>query len=842
MKRLLGLLQMMGVIRCGGETLPVGDAVSPSPHCKMSSALRHGAFVILSLLVLSHSSFAHAQEFKSTLNKFFVSYCNDCHADGADEGGLSLDKLGADLSNPAIFAKWERIYDRVRDGEMPPEDETQPSKAHRSDFARNLGDPLTKAHATEKGTVLRRLNRREYQNTLNDLFGTSLELEGMLPEDARSHEFDNVGKALGISMTHLQRYIEAAGMVFDAAVAKSPDAPKPGLIECHYRESEVARVLGKTVIRLDDGALVRFSPAGMSGGLLREGGTRSAGKYRVRITGYAYRSDKPVVVNVSGMSYQTGSDKPLFGFFAFPPGKPTTIEVVTWIDQRYMLTVNPYGISDPDHYKRTDVNTYQGPGFALLSATMEGPLLDEFPSRGHRLVFDGIQRVEIEPRNPSDKQKSWYKPKFTIESKDESGDAKSSLQRVALYAFRRPVTKDEVLPYLELFNAERAKGESFEAALRTAIVAILSSPSFLYLNEPSGPLDDFALANRLAYFLTRTTPDRTLLSLAYEKQLTGNSDVLQQQAERLMGDPKFDRFLTDFSDAWLNLREIDFTVPDSQLFPEYDAFLNDSIRKETEAFLKELIVSNLPVHNVVKSDFAMLNSRLAEHYGIDSVDGVEIRKVSLPPDSVRGGFLSQASILKVTSNGTNTSPVVRGVWVMERIFGETPPPPPPGIPGVEPDVRGTSTLRELLDKHRDSPNCQSCHQKIDPPGFALEQFNPIGGFRSNFRSIGEGQVVATTVRGQAVRYRLGPSVEPSGKLAAGQSFADFRGLRDILAQDEDRLATAMATKLLTFATGREMGFSDRPELARIVKQSAQRQYRVQDLIHQVIASPIFQEK
>ena len=814
-------------------------------ECKsrtMVITIYHRTFIVISMIVAGHSSCAHAQQFKPTLNRFFASYCNDCHAGGAAEGGLSLDKLGADLSDAMTFAKWERIYDRVRDGEMPPEDETQPSKADRSAFARNLGTPLTKAHAAAKGTVLRRLNRREYQNTLNDLFGTSLDLEGMLPEDARSHEFDNVGKALGTSMTHLQRYIEAAGMVFDATVAKSTAAPKPQLIECHYRESEVSRALGKSVIHLDDGALVRFSPAGMSSGLLREGGTRSAGKYRVRVTGYAYRSDKPVVVNVSGMSYQAGSDKPLFGFFAFPPGKPTTIEVVTWIDQRYMLTINPYGISDPDHYKRTDVNTYKGPGFALLSATMEGPLVDEFPSRGHRLIFDGIQRVEIEPRNPSDKKKRSYKPKFTIESKDEAGDAKRSLERVALYAFRRPVTNDDVSPYLELFNAERAKDESFEAALRTAVVGILSSPSFLYLNEAAGPLDDFALANRLAYFLTRTTPDRTLLSLAYRKQLTGNSDVLHQQANRLMTDPKFSRFLTDFSDAWLNLREIDFTVPDSKLFPEYDTFLDDSIRKETKAFLKELIVSNLPVSNVVKSDFAMLNSRLADHYGIDSVDGVEIRKVSLPPDSVRGGFLSQASVLKVTANGTNTSPVVRGVWVMERIFGETPPPPPPGIPGVEPDVRGASTLRELLDKHRDSANCQSCHQQIDPPGFALEQFNPIGGFRNRFRSIGEGEKVDATVRGRAVRYRLGPPVDPSGKLATGQSFTDFRGLRDILAQDEERLANALARKLLTFATGREMGFSDRPEIARIVQESAQRQYRVQDLIHQVIGSRIFQEK
>ena len=795
--------------------------------------------VVLLFWAIGHPSITHAQEFKQSLNRFFALYCNDCHGDGADEGGLSLDELGADLNDAAAFASWERIYDRVRDGEMPPKGAAQPSSAHRMAFARMLGEPLTKAHATAKGTVLRRLNRREYQNTLNDLFGTSLDVGNMLPEDSRSHEFDNVGKALSVSMTHLQRYIEAAGMVFDAAVARTTEAPAPNLIECHYRESEVEPVLDKTVKRLDNGALVRFSASGLSRGHLREGGTREAGTYRIRVTGYAYQSDKPVVVNVSGTSYKAGSDQPLFGFFSFPPGKPTTVEVVTWIDRNYMLKINPYGIFDPDHYKRTDVSTIKGPGFALLSATMEGPLLDEFPSRGHRLVFDGINRVEVEPRNPNDEQKSWYKPKFTIESDDEAADAKRSLERVALYAFRRPVVDDDVSPHLALFDAERAKGESFETALRTAVVAILSSPSFLYLNEPGGGLDDFALANRLAYFLTRTAPDSTLLKLASKKQLAGNPDILQQQTRRLMKDPNFDRFLTDFSDAWLNLREIDFTAPDRKLFPEYDAFLNDSIRKETEAFLRELIVSNLPVSNVVKSDFAMLNSRLAEHYGLDSVDGVAIRKVSLPPESVRGGFLSQTSVLKVTANGTNTSPVVRGVWVMERIFGETPPPPPPGISGVEPDIRGASTLRELLDKHRDSPNCQSCHQKIDPPGFALEQFDPIGRFRDRFRSIGDGEKVNVTVRGRNVGYRLGPAVDASGSLATGESFADFRELRDILARDQERLAKTLATKLLTFATGREMGFSDRSEIARIVKASAQQQYKLQDLIHLIIASRIF---
>jgi len=784
-----------------------------------------------------------AFEIQQESEQFLAAHCYDCHGDGSKEGGLALDQLERDVSDPASFAVWERIFDRVVDEEMPPADiDERPTTVELNEFRHVLGATLTNTHAAEKGTVLRRLNRREYQNTLNDLFGVSLDLEGMLPEDARSHEFDNVGEALGISMTHMQRYIQAAGLVFDTAVARTTEAPKPRLIDCYYRPSEVERVIGRTVKRLQDGALVRFSRSGLSSGHLREGSTPASGRYRVRVTGYAWQSNEPVVVQISATSYTAGAEQPVIGFASFPPGDATTVEFEASLDARYMLRINPYDIFDPNHYKRNDIDNYKGPGFALLSATMEGPMIDEFPLRGHRLIFDGIKRVEVEPQNPNDKKKRWYKPRFKIQSNYESADAEQSLKRIATAAFRRPVTGDDVVPYLELFATERKKGETFEAALRTVVISVLCSPRFLYLDEPPGRLDDFALGSRLSYFLTRTLPDRDLLQLAAAGQLTASAEVLSQQVDRLMRHPHFDRFIADFADAWLNLREIDFTVPDGKIYPEYDQFLHDSILKETRAFLKELIHSNHPVSAVVKSDFAMLNSRLADHYGVPGVQGVALRKVKLPSDSVRGGLLSQASILKVTANGTNTSPVVRGVWVMERIMGVTPPPPPPGVPGVEPDIRGASTLRELLDKHRAFPNCQSCHEKIDPPGFALEQFNPIGGLRSRFRSIGNGDQVNSTIRGLAVRYRLGPDVDASGEFPDGRQFDDFREFRDHLARDEREIAGALTRKLLTFATGREMGFSDRPEIDRIVAASATRQYRIRDLVHQVIASRIFQQR
>jgi len=780
--------------------------------------------------------------FEEEIRPFLEDHCYDCHADGMDKGGLDFDKLGSKLSDPAAFAKWEMVFDRVRKGEMPPAKvKTRPSGKEKARLAKVLGASLNETHLASKGAVLRRLNRREYQNTLNDLFGTNLDLEGLLPEDGRSHEFDNVGEALGISMTHLERYLEGARMVFDASAAKWTTPPAAKTFAGNFREAEIEKALAKTWRKLKDGAIVRFQGGGYPSGLLRNTGVPESGWYRVKITGYAYQTDEPIVCSIGGESYSAGSKKPVYEYAVFPPGKAKTVELKVYIEQRYMLVIEPQGIALPQ-VRPKNMSEYKGPGFAFVSASLEGPLYEEYPSRGHNLVFDGLKRQEIEPRNPETKKKEWYKPKFEIITTDERADVLQSIKRVAAYAWRRPVTDTDLESYIKLFENERAQDSSFEEALRTAVTALFVSPNFLYLRETPGRLDDLALANRLAYFLTRSAPDKKLLSLATQKKLGKDNNAMLAQAERLMKGPFFDRFITDFTEAWLNLREMDFTAPDKTLFPEFDPYLRYSLPLETEAFLRELITSNLPVSNVVKSDFAMLNSRLAEHYELPAVAGPDIRKVKLPADSIRGGFLTQASVLKVSANGTNTSPVVRGVWVMERILGDPPSPPPPGIPGVEPDIRGAETLRQILDQHRDSTSCAACHKKIDPPGFALESFNPIGGFRERFRSLGKGDKVDTVVKGRRVGYRLGPDVDCSGNLADGREFSSLAQFRNYLAEDEGVLARSFVMKLLTFATGREMGFSDRAEISRIVKQSAAKGYRVRDLFHLVVTSEIFLNK
>ena len=775
--------------------------------------------------------------------------CGDCHDDGADEGGFVLGALGTDLDDESIYAVWQRVFERVESGEMPPEDAEPLRPAARDAVLSALEPELTRVHAAKSSTILRRLNRREYENTLNDLFGTELDLADLLPEDGRSHEFDNVGASLGVSSVHLERYLEAIETVLDAAIADRTGGPEQKTIRVSYADTrEGDRFIGKFWKKLDDEAVVFYQDFAYPSGMLRGTDFDEPGRYRIRIKGYAHQSDQPITFRVGGTSFERGSEKTTYGYFSVPPpadngGTPETIEFETWVDRRYMVEITPCGLI-PKNYniRKEGVDDYTGPGLAILHVELEGPLLTEFPSRGHHLIFDGIDRREINPRNPKDRLKSWYQPKFEIRSKDPVTDARASIRRVAEAAFRRPITDSMVRPYLELFRTERKLGTDFETALRTAISAIFCSPDFLYLHEQPGKLDDFAIASRLSYFLTRSAPDEALLQLAREGKLTDSDDALVEQTRRLLDQPRLDRFVIDFADAWLNLRDMDFTSPDDQLFPEYDEYLQYSAIGETRAFLGHLIAANLPVTNLVQSDFAILNERLAAHYDLPGVDGPELRIVQLPVDSPRGGLLSQTSVLKVSANGTNTSPVVRGVYVTERILGITPQPPPPGVPGVEPDIRGASTLRELLSKHRDNASCRSCHELIDPPGFALESFNPIGGWRDRYRSLGDGERIDLRINNRRVRYRLGQPVDASGQTFQGTDFRGFLEFRDALVKQEITLAKTLLTKLLTFATGREMGFSDRSEIARLVRESERRGHGIRDMIELVVTSSIFLHK
>ena len=380
----------------------------------------------------------------------------------------------------------------------------------------------------------------------------------------------------------------------------------------------------------------------------------------------------------------------------------------------------------------------------------------------------------------------------------------------------------------------------------------LCSPDFLYHVEPSeasspagGQVDEYALANRLSYFLWNSLPDERLRELAAAGKLH-EPRILTEEVERMLADERSQRFVEDFLGQWLKLRTIGMNDVDKDLYPEFKKYLQDSMVAETRAYFREMLDRDLDATHLVKSDFAMLNGRLALHYGIDGVEGTKIRRVSLPPESPRGAFLTQASLLKITANGTVTSPVLRGAFVMERLFGRPPEPPPPGVPGVEPDVRGATTIREQLALHRDNQACAGCHAKFDPPGFALESFDVIGGERTWYRATREGsgkqppRSKAFEKLGIGGGFKIGPEVDPSGTLLDGRSFKEVREFQSLIAEDPNLLLENMARQFLIYGTGRDIAFADRDAVSGIVSQTASHGGGLRTLIHEVVRSELFQ--
>jgi hypothetical protein len=316
--------------------------------------------------------------------------------------------------------------------------------------------------------------------------------------------------------------------------------------------------------------------------------------------------------------------------------------------------------------------------------------------------------------------------------------------------------------------------------------------------------------------------------------------MFHAQVERMLANPKAAALTENFVGQWLGLRDIDFTEPDRRLYPEYDDLLKASMVKEATLFFDEVLKNDLSLTNLVAADFAFLNQRLAKHYGIPGVSGWEFRKVPLPPESHRGGVLTMAGVLKVTANGTTTSPVVRGAWVLDRILGTPPHPPPAGVPAVDPDIRGATTIREQLAKHRAAAECAACHAQIDPPGFALESFDVIGGWREHYRSVGRGEPV--TIDGRRMPYAQGLKVEPADVLVDGRRFGDIDELKALLLKDKDQLARALTAKLVTYATGRAPDATDQPAVEAIVGRAKEKGYGLKSLIHDITQSPLFQEK
>jgi hypothetical protein len=415
------------------------------------------------------------------------------------------------------------------------------------------------------------------------------------------------------------------------------------------------------------------------------------------------------------------------------------------------------------------------------------------------------------------------------------------------------VPADEVQGYVQIVMRQLEHRACFEDALKEAYKAALCSPDFLFVGEITPPrsegaperirLSDKVIAERLALWLWNSVPDEELMVLAHQGRLHLPAS-LKQQTARLLADPRSDRFIADFCDQWLDLRKIDATQPDTRIYPEAREHLKHSMIAETRAFLRELITQDLSVSHLVKSEFAMLNQSLAEHYGVPGVQGCIIRRTGLPEGSPRGAFLTQAAVLKVTANGTNTSPVTRGAWINERLLGKHIPPPPAGVPAIDPDTRGAKTLREQLEKHRSDARCAGCHAQIDPPGFALESFDVIGGFRERYRSLTTGSVLANFHFDSEwnPRVRLNQTVDSSGQLESGEPFRDVADFQALVLRHPEVLAANMVRQFLLYATGSGPHYSDRREIARILSETKSTDYGLRSLLEAVVQSELFLTK
>ena len=827
-------------------------------------------FFLPSIVTVLCAASVAAADAPTSLRVMVERHCLACHDASAKEGDLDLAGLAWQPEDRENREAWMKVYSRVERGDMPPKGEPRPAAAVRSRVLDELGqalrDPEARRQAAEGRTVYRRLNRNEYVSTLHDLLGIDTPLHDMLPEDGTAGGFDTIGAALDISPPHLERYMQAARLAIHKATVDGP-RPETRTIRTDYGETWHDLIFppfqngpwrdspeGFLAIRWNG-----YNPA--KGELATWSPPVPEARYRFRIRARAMLDDDPPTPPRAATTPRGVPPRRAAATARETPPQPRIMLKVALADmpRRGVYDESRYFEMSPKEFREFDYEVRVPAGKTLwvspyrivpdgdddkamvggICAVVEwieitGPLYDEWPPPGHRLLYGDL------PLRPSGSSSD---DALRVVSDDPQTDGERLLAAFLPKAFRRPVQPSDLEPFVGLFRKQLGAGRAFDESLRATYVAALTSPQFLFRQEAPGPLDDFAVASRLSYGLCGSLPDEELLSLAAAGRLR-EPKVLHEQVERLLAMPQSRRFVRSFLDSWLNLRDIDFTQPDTKLYPEFEEYLQQSMVAETEAFFSELLENDLSVRNVVHSDFAMLNERLAEHYGIPGVRGDTLRRVRLPAGSHRGGLLTQGSVLKVSANGTTTSPVVRGVYVMDRMLGIPPDPPPRNIPAVEPDIRGATTIREQLAKHRDQPACASCHAKFDPLGFALESYDVTGRWRSHYRALPEGaEKKVVKIPGSDVRvYTQGLPVDPSATLADGTSFKDLDGLKRILLADPEQLAQCMAMKFVAHLTGTEVEFTDREIVDDIVATTASKDHGVRSILHAVIQSPLFLNK
>ncbi len=808
----------------------------------------------------------------SPIHSFIDQHCIDCHDDSTAKGDFDITALTFDLNQVETRGRWTRVFDLIEKGDMPPPEKSKVSTEERQAVVKQLAADLlaaAKAYAAKNGRgPVRRLTRIEFENNLRVLLKLPhLDIRDKLPEDRDSHGFTKVSSMLDVSRVQLDAYLDATETALRTAMAgaKPPAAAVmqrffglqlfPGLNTFGEREA-MFFARDNRMVPINAPELKAMTPEQRSDPSLEMALFRSAtwpyygyphgfrakadGAYRVRFKGRAvrqvrdfrlvpayepnamsFRARQPSGPDVSGDVRETGGWMDL---------QPEAREFATTIHLKAGETFEYSPLGLPVPFIRTDGGFfYDYPpmppeghrGVAIQWLEVTGPIIEsQWPPASHHVLFD-----EVAPE------------------KGTAADAERLFRRFAAIAALRPMSEKAHEPFIKFIRAKLASGTTFVDAMLAGYQSLLCSSHCLYLAEPRSASEvvHFDIAARLSHLYWNQRPDAELMQLAKNGRLRDVA-TLKAQTERLIADPRFEQFVSMFANEWLDLRKLRRDVPDERLYPEYrkDDYLVDSMAHETLAFLKAMVRENLPTTTLVTADFTFVNDRLARHYDLPRVSGSAMQRVSLPKGSPFGGLITQAALMKHTANGTTTSPVLRGVWIMEKLLGQPPPPPPKSVPAVEPDIRGATTIRDLLAKHTSSKTCAACHAKFDPIGFALENFDVMGAWRDRYRGMERGEkITGFDPAGHPYTYFVGQAIDASGKLPSGETFHNIHDVKRLLAANPRQLARNLLHHLVLHATGTPVGFADRGEVESMLDACAANGYRVRDLIHSLVRSQIF---
>ena len=793
---------------------------------------------------------------------FLEKYCYNCHGAEKQKGDRRFDTLEFPIPDITRLITAQDAIDQLNLGEMPPDEAPQPTQAERAVVVKALTGQVSRAReqfrSTEGQTLLRRLNRREYLNSLRDLLGMEIRTfdpTAKFPRDRLDGHMDNIGSTLVTSGHLLDQYLDAAHLVVEKALGQETPPPVQNWhFKGNFQQGQELSYAHKKVFNFRYLCLYEVpNTINHEGGYAAihdfEEGVHFDGIYEIQVLAHAVNRDTPYRLDVFGTDFSEPFRLGIVlgdrhaGLLHHPQAfEPQLAEVTLgdgepeWHNLRVRLEA---GQTPRFIFPNGLANCRQS--FARIAKVHKADWPKEDPFDGsivqaRRIVLKygkmpHVRIHEVKIRGPI--IKSWPPPSQKLVFGSE-GFKEENIEKIirnfANRAYRRSPTESEVQSLLAVVQSRMKDSRTARQATIDAIKAALCSPAFLYLAEPGqqeGKLSPQDIAARLSYFLSASTPDTVLRQLADNGKLL-QSGELSTQVDRLLAEPGAEEFYAGFLDSWLNLRALGGMPPDRAAFRDYySRDLEKAMKSEVRLFFRHLVENNLPAAQFLDCQFTFANKPLAKLYGLSAKfehDRSHLFKKVEFTVSRRGGLLGMGAVLTVTANGIETSPVTRGVWVLENLLGTPPPPPPDEVPSIDPDSRGAKTIREQLAKHRELPTCAGCHEKIDPPGFALENYDPIGRWRTYY----------TTSRGKR------SPIDATGKFSDGSNFATIEQFKKHLLQKEDFFVRNLIIQLLTYATGRHIEVLDRPEVEGILNLSKKNNHRMKSLINLVVESDLFQ--